>query len=213
MELAGDGTHGRPEAGGEARRAAPCVLEDRVGARAFRQILALLAEGRPVTTTEVADRVGQPVGEVERMLGDEPGTDWDERGRLVGFGLTLVETPYRLVLGGRTLFTWCAMDTLFFPVLLAMPARVVARCAATGVPVQLSLTPTALEAVEPAGAVVSEVYPEGRLTGVRAAICAEGHFFASRDVGRPWKDAHPRGELWSVPDAFALATGHCGGAG
>lgn len=209
MDRSVDGVPGLPD----VRRAAPCVLEERVGATTFRQILALLAEGRPVTTAEVAARVDRSVIEVERLLADEPGTDRDERGRLVGFGLTLVETPYQLVLGDRTLFTWCAMDTLFFPVLLGMPARVSSRCAATGVPVRFSLTPEALGAVEPAGAVVSEVYPEGHLMGVRAAICAEGHFFASEEAGRPWRDAHPRGELWPVSAAFALAVGHCGGTG
>lgn len=193
----------------EVRRAAPCILEDRVGAATFRRILALLAEGRPVTTGEVADRVGLPVAQVEQLLRDEPGTDWDERGRLVGFGLTLVETPYRLVLGGRPLFTWCAMDTLFFPVLLATPATVSSRCAASGAAIRLELTPEALQVVEPAGIVVSEVYPAGRIEGVRAAICVEGHFFASPEAARSWLDDHPSGEIWTAAEAFALAVGHC----
>lgn len=197
--------------GEQVRRAAPCVLEDRVGAATFRGILGLLAEGRPVTTAEVAERVGRPLAEVAGLLADEPGTDWDEDGRLVGFGLTLRETPFRLVLGERTLYTWCAMDTLFFPVLLSAPATVFSRCAATGVPIRLTVRPEALEIVEPAEAVVSEVYPEGRLMGVRASICAEGHFFASPEAGRSWLEAHPRGELWPVAKAFGLAVGHCSG--
>jgi alkylmercury lyase len=41
----------------------------------------------------------------------QQGTEWDDAGRLVGFGLTAQPTNYRF-LGGKTLYTWCASDTI-----------------------------------------------------------------------------------------------------
>ena len=192
----------------DGRCTAPCVLEERVGADAFRRILTLLAQGRPVTTTEVAAYAGLPVGRTEALLRAEPGTDWDEQGRLTGFGITQAPTAHRLVLGGRSLYTWCAMDTLFFPVLLGLAASVASTCPATGVAIRIELTPGRLVLAEPADVVVSELYPRDPVADIRGTVCAEGHFFASPAAAADWLDAHPEGDLWPVEKAFQMAVAH-----
>ncbi|MCQ4438245.1 organomercurial lyase, partial [Clostridioides difficile] len=45
-------------------------------------------------------------------------TEWDDYGNVVGYGLTLRETPHTFEVDGRRLYTWCAFDTLFFPALI-----------------------------------------------------------------------------------------------
>lgn len=201
----------------DGRCTAPCVLEERVGAEVFRRILILLAQGRPVTTAQVASFVGLPVGQAEALLRAEPGTDWDDEGRLIGFGITLAATPHRLLLDGRPLYTWCAMDTLFFPVLLGLPASVSSTCPATGAPVRIELTPGTLTIVEPTDTVVSELYPQGPIADIRGTVCNEGHFFASPDAAAGWLDEHPEGDVWPVEKAFQMAVehyrGHPGTAG
>ncbi len=190
------------------RCTAPCVLEERVGADVFRRILTLLARGRPVTTAEVAAFVGLPADRTEALLRAEPGTDWDEQGRLAGFGITLAPTAHRLVLGGQSLHTWCAMDTLFFPVLLGLPASVASTCPATGEPIRIELAPGALTLAEPAEVVVSELYPRGPIADIRGTVCNEGHFFASPAAAAGWLDAHPDGDTWPVEKAFQTAVAH-----
>src|SRR5579871_2238058 len=80
-------------------------------------VIRLLAAGEPVSMEQIASAAGVPRAEVDAMLSGPPGTDWDERGRLVGFGLTQRPTAHRFTVAGRQLYTWCAMDALFFPML------------------------------------------------------------------------------------------------
>jgi len=95
-------------------------LTDILGRDGLKQFLGLLSEGKPVEVSAIAQASGLEPDLLRSELRAQPGTDWDENGRLVGFGLTLRETPHRFVVSGRTLFTWCAIDTLIFPVLMGI---------------------------------------------------------------------------------------------
>lgn len=88
--------------------------EETDAARFQETILRLLAEGSPVPVETIASATGRAASEVERVLG-AGGAEMDEQGRLVGLGLTIRETPHRFTVGGRSLYTWCALDTLIFP--------------------------------------------------------------------------------------------------
>lgn len=101
----------------------------------------LLACGRPVTIEQLAIAAHVPADEVEASLRSQPGTDWDERGRLVGFGLTQRPTAHRLAVSGQQLYTWCAMDTLLFPLILGERAIAESRCPKSAQPVRVELEP------------------------------------------------------------------------
>ena len=79
-------------------------------------MIRLVAQGRPVALDRIAAASGVPVEEVESWLRAQPGTDWDDEGRLLGFGLTQRPTPHRYIVDGRVLYTFCAGDTLIFTV-------------------------------------------------------------------------------------------------
>src|SRR5215210_8949416 len=131
------------------------------GGRAFLEIvpptLDLLARGKEASPEEIAAASAKSPEEVRATLDRFPSAEWDEQGRVVGLGLTLQLTPHRLKLEGRTLFAWCALDALLFPVLLGRPASIVSPCRGTGDPVHIEVTPAGIEAVEPPSAVVSIV--------------------------------------------------------
>ena len=77
-----------------------------------------LAAGRSVALDDVADALAIPVSHVKHALAKAAlsAMEYDEAGRVVGFGgLTLKPTGHRFQLGDRTLYTWCAFDTLFLP--------------------------------------------------------------------------------------------------
>jgi alkylmercury lyase len=95
-------------------------------------IYRLVARGRPVELEELAAAASTPVSEVEAALRHQPGTDWDERGRLVGFGLTLRPTPHHVTVDGRTLYTFCASDALTVPVILGRPVTIESPSPITG---------------------------------------------------------------------------------
>ncbi|WP_199429520.1 organomercurial lyase MerB [Qaidamihabitans albus] len=166
-------------------------------------LLRLLARGEPVTLGALAAAHGQPVEDVRRALATSPDIEYDGHGRIVGAGLTLRPTPHRFEIDGRVLYTWCAMDTLVYPRLLASPARITSPCQATGAPIDLAVDDTGVTEIDPATAVVSLVTP-GDLTSVRTAFCDHVHFFVSRQAARPWLAGHPDASLLPVAGAYDL---------
>jgi alkylmercury lyase len=188
-----------------ARITAPMRI---TGGRAFLEIvpptLDLLARGKPVSPEEIGAASGKSPEEVQATLERFPSTEWDEQGRVVGLGLTLRLTPHRLELEGpTTLFAWCALDALLFPVLLGRPASIESPCRGTGEPVHIEVTPTGIEAVEPPSAVVSIVAARDPAS-VRSAGCNNTHFFSSSEATSRWLERHPEATILSVEEAFRL---------
>jgi alkylmercury lyase len=177
------------------------------GGRAFLEIvpptLDLLARGKPASPEEIAAASGKSPEEVRAALDQFPSTEWDEQSRVVGLGLTLRLTPHRLELEGRTLFTWCALDALVFPVLLGRPASIESPCRGTGEPVHIGVTPSGIETVEPPSAVVSIVAVRD-LASVRSVGCNNTHFFSSPMAAYRWLERHSEATILSAEDAFRL---------
>jgi alkylmercury lyase len=113
---------------------------------------------------------------------------------------------HKLRIGGRTLFAWCAWDTLFLPALLGTCADVVSACQASGASVRLSVSPEALESADPAELQVSFVLPQAEelRADVITRFCHFVHFFRSRRDAEPWLAAHPGTLLLPLEDAFEI---------
>ena len=184
-------TNGLPELA--ARITAPMRT---TGGGAFLEIIpptiAFLARGKPASPEEVR-------AALERF----PSAEWDEQGRVVGLGLTLQLTPHRLEVEGRTLFAWCALDALLFPILLERPASIESPCRGTGESVHIEVTSAEIEAVEPTAAVVSIVAARD-LANFRRVSCNNAHFFSSPEAASRWLEKHPEATILSVEDAFRL---------
>ncbi|MGH7775572.1 MAG: organomercurial lyase MerB [Candidatus Dormibacterales bacterium] len=168
-------------------------------------LVRALAEGRPVRVEELAASANLPVGDVERLLRSQPGTEWDEAGLLVGFGLTTRPTAHRFQVDATALYTWCATDTLLFTVILGQPSIIDSTCPATGQSIQIELDPHAVISVRPEEAVVSQRHHGELLSDVRSQVCDQGHFFASPTAASTWSAEYPEGEVLRVAEAF----GHC----
>jgi alkylmercury lyase len=165
--------------------------------------LELLARGKPASPEEIAAASGKSPEEVRGALDRFPSAEWNEQGSVVGLGLTLCLTPHRLELEGRTLFAWCALDALLFPVLLGRPASIESPCRGTGEPVHIEVTPAGIEAVEPPSAVVSIVAAPD-LANIRSVGCNNTHFFSSPEAASRWLEKHPEATILPVEDAFRL---------
>lgn len=178
-------------------------------------LLAELARGEPVSPARLGRAVGVDEEESARYLHDSAlsfAVDWNGDGSAQGFfGLSTVPTDHRFEVNGRTLWTWCAADTLFLPELVDASASVESKDPDTGMPIQLAVTPTAVESVEPEKAVVSMNSPTAWETtsAVRliTTACHYIHFFGSPESGRQWTDSHPGTVLISVEDAFSYGKG------
>ena len=168
-------------------------------------LLRLLAEGKPVEPRHLAT-VAQCSPEEIQAVVPLSDVEVDQAGNLVGWGLSLVPTTHQFHLGEHILSTWCALDALVFPALLGRTAQVVSRCPATGKTVSLTVTPTHLERLSEARAVVSVRAPgaDTDLCHVRGGFCMQGHFFGEREVASAWPSLHLQAVLLSVEEAASL---------
>ncbi|SFB56862.1 alkylmercury lyase [Amycolatopsis marina] len=198
-------THDLTPVGGALGDALKSTLNDSTLPWLWRPLLQLLARGEPVTVDDLAQATGRDADEVRRTVAALPDTEYDEQGRILGYGLTQRPTSHRFCIGGRQLFAWCALDTLMFPTVLDRTAHVESPCHATGDPIRAHVAPGALLSVEPASAVVSIVTPE-QCTSIRADFCDQVHFFTSAQAAQPWLDEHPDATV--LPVAEALTLGH-----
>jgi alkylmercury lyase len=179
---------------------------------AGRTLLRELARGEPVSAARLAEALGTPVGEAEVLLRSSalsPFVYMDADGRVVGFwGLSTVAMHHRFTVNDRTLWTWCAEDSLFLPELIDAPADVESRDPESGVSVRLRVVPDGIASVDPEGVCVSILRPDtaelSSAARVVATICHFIFFFASRESGERWVSKHPETVLLSIDEAFAF---------
>jgi alkylmercury lyase len=179
------------------------------GIETVPHLIRLIARGKPVSTAELAADAGEPIGRVESWFRSQPGTDWDDEGRLVGFGLTLRPTTHKFVVDGTILYTFCALDTLIFPAVIGRAAVVESNCAATGRKIRIELTPSSVVSVDPPTTVTSLLVPADHVADIRGSVCAQGHFFASSEDAQNWIKQHPTGQVLSIEDAFQSSLAQC----
>lgn len=179
------------------------------GIEAFPHLLRLLARGEPVALEELAASEGEAGADLARVVRAQPGAEWDSDGRLVGFGLTPRPTDYRLLVAGKTLYTFCAIDTLLFTVILGEETVVESTCPTTGVPIRLELTPERVTTITPPDSVVSQRLRQDLVEDLRGNMCDHTKFFASKDAAADWLAAHPDGQVLSVADGFAQCKAAC----
>ncbi len=137
------------------------------------------------------------------MLEQATSTEYDNDGNIIGYVLTLRETSHVLEIDNRRLYAWCALDTLMLPALIGRTARVSSHCAATGAPVSLTVSPSEIQAVEPADVAVSLVLPQ-EAADVRQSFCCHVHFFASIPAAEDWASKHQGLTIVSVQEAFGV---------
>ena len=122
-----------------------------------------------------------------------------------GHAISRLDPEYRLLVQGKTTYAWCALDTLFIPALIGKEVRVEASDPITGEPVSLLVDGTSARDVQPAGAVMSMVVPDGPFGyDVIESFCHRVLFFASPSSGSTWVAEHDGSMLLSVEEAFEL---------
>ena len=183
--------------------------EQRLGLEIYRQ----LAQGEPVLRSELAEAVKAPTDTVDELL-EHPNlkclTYADKQGRIIGFGgLAVREMPHRFKVDGRTLYTWCAWDSLFIPVILGLEAEVESPAPGSAVLVRLRVSPRGVERVHPPSAVMSFLLPSAETfqadaLKAMAAFCHFIFFFPDTDSAAEWTKSRPDTTVISMSDAFEL---------
>jgi alkylmercury lyase len=173
-----------------------------------------LAKGQVVDAAQLGQALGVAPAEARALLERDSIKAFvypDEQGRVLGFGgLAVAPMHHRFDVGGRTLWTWCAWDSLFVPEILRQSACVTSPDPESGEVVRLIVGPDQVASVEPPGTVVSFILPDAQVFGTSAAnvmakFCHFVFFFASRLSGERWVAKHPGTFLYSLDEAFSLA--------
>jgi len=151
-----------------------------------------------------------------QMLAQMGMLERDAGGDVIGMVISLQPTSHRLVVEGRTLYTWCAIDTLFVPAILSTTAHVESICPDSGRTMRLVVGPSGVLHMDPPDMRVSLVAPGitkgvdasccgvAGLTGVQGGFCGNVHFFASDEAAASWLATHQGAVVVSVEEAFDL---------
>jgi len=183
--------------------------EQRLGVEIYRQ----LAQGRPVAPSRLAPALRTTTGDIARLLKGpnlRPLTYADEQGRIIGFGgLAVGAMPHRFIVDGRTLYTWCAWDSLFIPGILGLPADVSSPAPESGSRIRLTVTPNGVQDVEPQTAVMSFLLPSAETfqadaLKAMASFCHFIFFFPTAEAAAAWTASRPDTSVISLADAFEL---------
>jgi alkylmercury lyase len=183
--------------------------EQNLGLEIYRQ----LAHGAPVPRASIAEALVVPRDTVDELL-KRPNlrclTYTDTAGRIIGFGgLAVQEMPHLFKVDGRTLYTWCAWDSLFIPVILGVEAEVESPAPGSTARVRLRVAPDEVKHVEPRSAVMSFLLPSAQtfqadVLKAMASFCHYIFFFPDPEIAAAWTSSHPDTGVISVPDAFEL---------
>jgi len=183
--------------------------ERRLGLEVYRQ----LARGEPVLRLSLAEALDVPTHDVDELLG-HPNlkclTYSDNDGRIIGFGgLAVRKMPHRFRIDGRTLYTWCAWDSLFLPGILDLEAEVDSPAPGGSVRVHLKVAPGGVKEIQPRSAVMSFLLPSAHtfqadVLKAMASFCHYIFFFPDRDNAAAWAKRQPDTTVISVSEAFEL---------
>lgn len=168
--------------------------------RVFMVTQRRLLEGRPVPLDELAEATALPRSEFDQLL-DRLEAEREDRGGVVGLGLTLRPTPHQYETDGKIFYGWCAADTLIYPPVFQQTARVTSRDPLSGAAVTLTATPDAVERQEPPSAVITWV-EDGMPFSLRESFCLPSRFFASAPAAHLWVTDRENEGVRSVAEAY-----------
>lgn len=166
----------------------------------------LVERATPISLDTLAQALHSSRERVQAAL--EPEAEYDQFGNVLGWGLTLQPTIHQVAPEGRSLYAWCAPDTLFDPVVVNRPAQVVSQCPVTEARIELMLTPDRLERLTPTSSVVSiardwSMFQRFKEAGcIRQEGCNSQFFFASQQDAASWVSEHPDFIVMPVEEAF-----------
>ncbi len=165
-------------------------------------IVQQVTRGKPVAPAALRASLQVSQDELEQRLAKlPPDVEVDRAGNIVGLGVTLVPTSHRFQLGGQVLYTWCAFDTVLFPPLLQVRAKVQSKCSATGHPITFVATPEGIEELTPTTSVLSLILPAERYDCARGTFCLQSLFFESEQAASAWLASHPEAIYLSLEEA------------
>ncbi|MCH7807248.1 MAG: alkylmercury lyase [Proteobacteria bacterium] len=170
----------------------------------------LLLQGEPLSLRRLAEGAGVSQKTALELFTFLPKSalEYDREGNLsalIGFSLT--PAGHRFVVGEKTFYTWCALDALFLPEILAVTAAVLSRCPETGEEIRVTVGPDKIHDHAPGSVIVSIPAPasDDYTEDMRGAFCCHSNFFRDRTAFEAWAGTRAGVSGLSLAEAHRLA--------
>lgn len=164
-----------------------------------------LLKGEPMSFAQFMDLLGMSAAEAEEIL--MLYGEVNSQNEVVGFlGISLFETKHKMLVEDKTIYTWCAADTLLFLRFLGFSAKVESRDPVNGELVKLSVNEDYLEWTDPVPLYISWM-EKADSCDIRNSFCSHSHFFGSEDNANKWLYENPMGKISKVEDFFSYPAG------
>ncbi|WP_126551228.1 alkylmercury lyase MerB [Dictyobacter kobayashii] len=172
----------------------------------WRELLLLLGNGKAVDARTLAQVLDVPVADLVEQLKELPKIEYNSEGRIVAAGLSLLPTKHHFQVQGHELFTWCAFDSLAYPVILQQPVQVSSSCPMTNEMITMQVMPDGLQDVEPTGAYIAIALPstDDICSDIRTNFCNQTHFFSSEQAADQWCQTHSNAIPLPVVEAYRI---------
>jgi alkylmercury lyase len=129
-------------------------LLNELGRNGSEKVYAHLLKGESLSASLFAELLHVNMEEAEKIIASY--AEVIDEGRIAGFlGLSLVPTPHKLMVKGKALYTWCAMDAIILPQLLLLEALIESVDPLNGQRIQLSVNEDFLDWTDPVPVFIS----------------------------------------------------------
>jgi alkylmercury lyase len=159
-----------------------------------------LAENKSMHISQLAKYMKVNTAEATELAKSRGELNSEEE--LVGFlGLSVVPTNHKMAIGDKTLYTWCAADTLIFPTILNVEAHIISTDPLNNQTVEVKIKDDILLEITPASAMISWI-DEIDQSDIRCSMCNRVHFFSSKESATLWHKNNKDARIFTVTDFF-----------
>ena len=180
---------------------------DTTGQQQATQLYQLLAQGQPVNIETFASHINLSTNETRKLLDSWTGVSFNKKHQIDAFwGLSTSKTTHSFNTGQHILYTWCAWDLLFMPIILKQTITTTTQCPISKQRIALTISEHGIEDVSPANAMVTFIKPtlEQLKANVTNSFCQYIFFVESEQTGQQWQQQHDNGFLLELDQGFNL---------
>ena len=164
-----------------------------------------LLKGRPLPRGRFSEVTDVPIDKAHQII--QQYGEVNKEGEIVGYlGLSLNKTVHQLNFDNKTLYAWCAMDSILLPRYLMHRWEIISIDPITDIPVKLSISDNLLEWTRPVPLFISWV-EKADSCDIKSSFCRHSFFFGSEDAANKWLEKNPLGKISKVEDFFSNSSG------
>lgn len=171
------------------------------------QLYKILAKGQPVAIEDYATDIGLTAEVTRQLLDSWTGVSFNDHHLIDGFwGASTTETSHRFIINQQMLYTWCAWDLLFMPVIFQQTIEATTTCPISKKTISLTISDHGVEKIEPVGAMITFIKPklEALKKDVTGSFCQYIFFVESESTGKQWQQNQSNGFLLDINQGFEL---------